>query len=66
MCGPDKKVEGIGGADVRLHIILTSAVNRDEWPAGHPGHFVLRERMPCPLSRGWAQILFVLDDVDYR
>jgi hypothetical protein len=39
-------MKAYGGVDVYIHISLTSALVVGEWPASHPGSFIIEERGP--------------------
>jgi hypothetical protein len=39
-----------GGADVYMHIFLTSALVRGEWSASHAGRFTPGKETPVPIE----------------
>jgi hypothetical protein len=39
------------GADVEIHIFLTSALAGDEWSASRPGRVISGERAPVPIGQ---------------
>jgi hypothetical protein len=56
-----------GGVDVQIHIILTSALARDERSASSLGRFIPRERAPgTHCVRGWVDPRAGLDDLEER
>jgi hypothetical protein len=56
-----------GGADVQIHIYLTSALVGDEWSASRPGHFTPGKRAPgTHWIGGSVDLRAGLDDVEHR
>jgi hypothetical protein len=56
-----------GGADVQIHIFLTSALAGGEWSASRPGRFTAEESAPgTHWIEGWAGLRPSPDDVEKR
>jgi hypothetical protein len=56
-----------GGADVEVHVFLTSALVGGEWSTSRPGSFTLGERSPgTHWIGGWVNLRAGLDDVEKR
>jgi len=49
-------LKAYGGVDLKLHALLISALDGDEWSVSSPGHFNARERSPIIIGweAGWS------------
>jgi hypothetical protein len=57
----------MGGVDVKIHVLLTSALIKGESSASHPGRFTPEERAPGTHWIGsWVGPRAGLDDVEER
>jgi hypothetical protein len=55
----------MGGVDLKIHILLTSALAGDEWSDSRPGRFTPGERAPGTHSiGGWVDPRIGLDDLE--
>jgi hypothetical protein len=60
-------VKAYGGVDLRMHIVLISALFGGEWSASHPFRFAPGERAPGTHWRGgWVDPRTTLGDVEKR
>jgi hypothetical protein len=60
-------MKAYGGADVSIHIFLTSALGGGEWSASRPGRFTPEKRAPgIHWIGGWVDPRAGLDDVEKR
>jgi hypothetical protein len=60
-------MKAYGGADVQIHISLTSALAGGEWSASRPGRFTPWERVPgTHWIRRWVNLRDGLDDLEKR
>jgi hypothetical protein len=60
-------MKAYGGADVEIHISLTSALVGGEWSVSCPDHFTPKERAPSTHRiGGWVGPRAGLDDVENR
>jgi hypothetical protein len=56
-----------GGVDAQIHVFLTSALVRGEWPASRPGRFTPGERVPGTHGiGGWVDPRAGMNDVERR
>jgi hypothetical protein len=53
-----------GGADVQIHILLTSALVWGEWSGSRPGRSIPEERGPGTHWIGWVDPRARLNDVE--